>query len=117
MGGSPEVQGPESEKLVKPLHHHTGSVQCGVEYVVVYDTEYKEEAFQTCDTVYQQICQVESERLCQNTTRGECQLVQDQVCNTEYKKVSEMNTRLWWSHTQKQNVSPTIKMTVSTIGK
>ena len=61
--GSPEVQGPESEKLVKPLHHHTGSVQCGVEYVVVYDTEYKEEAFQTCDTVYEQICQVESERL------------------------------------------------------
>merc|ERR1712014_125044 len=85
--GSPEVQGPESEKLVKPLHHHTGSVQCGVQYVVVYDTEYKEEAFQTCDTVYEQICQVESERLCQNTTREECQLVQDQVCNTEYKKV------------------------------
>merc|ERR1712018_675021 len=84
--GSPEVQGSESEKLVKPLHH-TGSVQCGVEYVVVWDTEYREEPFQTCDTVYEQICQVESERLCQNTTREECQLVQDQVCNTEYKKV------------------------------
>merc|ERR1719422_2598007 len=28
-----------------------------------------------------------------------------------------MNTRLWWIHIQKQNVSPIIKMTVSTIGK
>merc|ERR1712012_1440672 len=70
--GSPEVQGPESEKLVKPLHHHTGSVQCGVQYVVVYDTEYKEEAFLTCDTVYKQVCRDEYKTVVEPYTETEC---------------------------------------------
>merc|ERR1711862_604277 len=99
------------------MGHHTGSVQCGVQYVVVYDTEYKEEAFQTCDTVYEQICQVENERLCQNTPEKNVNLSRTKSATPSTRRSAEMNTRLWWSHIQKQNVSPTIKMTVSTIGK
>merc|ERR1719273_1404089 len=48
---------------------------------------YQEQAYQTCETVYEQKCEVRSERLCHNTTREECHLVQDQVCKTIYNKV------------------------------
>merc|ERR1712061_109659 len=78
------------EKLVEGhlAHaHHGRSVQCGVTYQVVWDTEYVEQPHQTCETVYEQQCHVTSERLCHNTTRQECQLVQDQVCNTVYSKL------------------------------
>ena len=78
------------EKLVEGHHahaHHGRSVQCGVTYQVVWDTEYVEQPHQTCETVYEQQCHVTSERLCHNTTRQECQLVQDQVCNTVYTKL------------------------------
>jgi len=37
--------------------------------------------------VYEQKCEVRSERLCHDTTREECHLVQDQVCKTVYNKV------------------------------
>ena len=47
----------------------------------------QEQAYQTCETVYEQKCEVRSERLCHDTTREECHLVQDQVCKTVYNKV------------------------------
>ena len=37
--------------------------------------------------MYEQKCEVRSERLCHDTTREECHLVQDQVCKTVYNKV------------------------------
>merc|ERR1711936_423626 len=79
---------PLPEKLVQGgHHHHEKSVQCRTEYQVIWDTEYQEQAYQTCETVYEQKCEVRSERLCHNTTREECHLVQDQVCKTIYNKV------------------------------
>jgi len=79
---------PVPEKLVQGGHqYHEKSVQCRTEYQTIWDTEYQEQSYQTCETVNEQKCEVRSERLCHDTTREECQLVQDQVCKTVYNKV------------------------------
>jgi len=83
VGAAPYEVEPTPEKLIHP----GSSVQCGVTYALIWDTEYHEEQYQECETVYEQQCHVQSERLCQNTTREECHIVQDQVCNTIYNKV------------------------------
>merc|ERR1712066_592413 len=45
------------------------------------------EAVQEGNTHYEKECKLESQRLCQDTTRQECKTVQDQVCETRYQKV------------------------------
>merc|ERR1711988_572164 len=74
---------PAPEKLVQ-----TGKgVQCSVQYITIWDTEYEDKPFEECETVYKQLCEVESQRLCQETTKEECRVVKDKVCTQEYKKV------------------------------
>merc|ERR1712183_1069035 len=58
----PAVGAPE--KLVDAVR----SVHCSVQYVTIWDTKYEEQPFEVCETVYQQLCEVKSQRLCQNTT-------------------------------------------------
>merc|ERR1712110_354656 len=44
---------PVSEKLVQGGHqYHEKSVQCRTEYQTIWDTEYQEQSYQTCETVY-----------------------------------------------------------------
>ena len=56
------------EKLVEAVR----SVHCTVEYVTIWDTKYEDQPVEVCETVYHQLCEVKSQRLCQNTTREEC---------------------------------------------
>jgi len=83
---APGVGAPE--KLVEAVR----SVHCSVQYVTIWDTKYEEQPFEVCETVYQQLCEVKSQRLCQNTTREECFTTYKKVCVDEYKTVLEPYT-------------------------
>merc|ERR1712183_886767 len=83
---APAVGAPE--KLVEAVR----SVHCSVQYVTIWDTKYEEQPFEVCETVYQQLCEVKSQRLCQNTTREECFTTYKKVCVDEYKTVLEPYT-------------------------
>merc|ERR1712038_447744 len=92
---APEVQTTTSapapsapEKLVEAVR----SVHCTVQYVTIWDTKYEDQPFEVCETVYQQVCEVKSQRLCQNTTREECYTTYKKVCVDEYKTVLEPYT-------------------------
>jgi len=76
------------EKLVEAVR----SVHCTVQYVTIWDTKYEDQPFEVCETVYQQVCEVKSQRLCQNTTREECYTTYKKVCVDEYKTVLEPYT-------------------------
>merc|ERR1711988_1943263 len=75
---------PAPEKLVE-----TGKgVQCSVQYITIWGTEYEDKPFEECETVYEQLCEVESQRLCQETTKEECRVVKDKVCTQDSKQVA-----------------------------
>merc|ERR1711874_651267 len=75
---------PSPEKLVAPV---TPAVACIVAYVTVWDTEYHDHENEVCETVYEQVCNTELQRLCQPTTRQECTTHYEQQCSTIYKNV------------------------------
>merc|ERR1712014_334752 len=85
---SPAPASSAPEKLVEAAR----SVHCRVEYATIWDTKYEEQPFEVCETIYQQLCEVKSQRLCQNTTREECFTTYKKVCVDEYKTVLEPYT-------------------------
>merc|ERR1711953_20653 len=75
---------PSPEKLIAPV---TPAVACTVAYVTVWDTEYHDHENDVCETVYEQVCNTELQRLCKPTTRQECTTNYVEECNTIYKNV------------------------------
>jgi len=74
---------PQPAKIIEAVPE----VVCVTHYTTIWDTEYKVETVQECNTHYEKECKLESQRLCQDTTKQECKTVQDQVCETRYQKV------------------------------
>jgi len=87
------------EKLVEAVR----SVHCTVEYVTIWDTKYEDQPVEVCETVYHQLCEVKSQRLCQNTTREECFTTYKKVCVDEYKTVLEPYTETECATTYKED--------------
>merc|ERR1712115_714364 len=75
---------PSPEKLIAPV---TPAVACTVAYVTVWDTEYHDHENEVCETVYEQVCNTELQRLCKPTTRQECTTNYVEECSTVYKNV------------------------------
>merc|ERR1712004_617725 len=75
---------PSPEKLIAPV---TPAVACTVAYVTVRDTEYHDHENEVCETVYEQVCNTELQRLCKPTTRQECTTNYIEECSTIYKNV------------------------------
>merc|ERR1712226_1623525 len=79
--GAAAVVGPAKQIASSP------SIQCGTEYVTLWDTEYQEKEEQVCVTKYEKECTQRVQRLCQPTTRQECHTEYEKQCNTIYKNV------------------------------
>merc|ERR1711963_1241334 len=81
---------PSPEKLIAPV---TPAVACTVAYVTVWDTEYHDHENEVCETVYEQVCNTELQRLCKPTTRPECTTEYKQ--DYQYKWQGEGNDKVW----------------------
>merc|ERR1711972_21043 len=75
---------PSPEKLIAPV---TPAVACTVAYVTIWDTEYHDHENEVCETLYEQVCNTELQRLCKPTTRQECTTNYVEECSTIYKNV------------------------------
>merc|ERR1712209_174269 len=73
---------PSPEKLIAPV---TPAVACTVAYVTVWDTEYHDHENEVSETVYEQVCNTELQRLCKPTTREECSTIYKNVCVQKYR--------------------------------
>ena len=90
--GAPQYRAPApAPTTVQPVPakiiEQKPSLVCATHYTTIWDTEYKVETVQECKTHYEKQCRLESQRLCQDTTKDECRIVQDKVCETVYQKV------------------------------
>merc|ERR1712107_18173 len=65
----------------------TPAIACTVAYVTVWDTEYHDHENEVCETVYEQVCNTELQRLCKPTTRQECTTNYVEECSTIYKNI------------------------------